>query len=282
VADVFLSYKREDRARAKVIADAIAEHGYSVFYDADIDVGESWNRRIEQEISAAKCVAVLWSDVSANLEAGEWVHNEARKGKERRILAPAVIATCPIPLEFSGVQAADLRNGHGDPADQQWREFIERIGACVARPPVNLPSRPWRRAWVRWAAGTALVVIVAAGGFIASQMMAPKEPAAAGPLAPPTPTLKVPIAEGAKALSDEWGSYLANRTCVMMERWVEDTRAQYPDWDMVLTASAQRGRLCAASPDTSLAAPPPPPPTPPPPLGTQPASRTTGERAPSP
>jgi hypothetical protein len=268
VADVFLSYKREDRGRAKVIADAVTEHGYSVFYDADIDVGESWNRRIEQEIAAARCVAVLWSDASANVEVGEWVHNEARKGKERKILAPAVIATCPIPIEFSGMQAADLRNCHGDPADPQGREFIERIGVCVAKPPVNLPGRPWRRAWVRWAAGTALAASVAAGGYIAWQITAAKAPATASePTAVPAAPAarKEPGEDGASSLGYEWRAYVENKNCGMMERWVGDTRAQYPDWDMVATASAQYGRLCDTAPDPALPPPPPPPAPPPPP-----------------
>jgi hypothetical protein len=33
MSDIFLSYKSEDRPRAKVIAEALERHGYSVWLD---------------------------------------------------------------------------------------------------------------------------------------------------------------------------------------------------------------------------------------------------------
>jgi len=162
VADVFLSYKREDRGRAKVISDAIEKHGFSVFFDAEIDVGEAWNARIERELNAAKCVVVLWSNRSAPSLTGEWVHNEARKGKARQVLAPALIDTCEIPLEFSAVQAADLRDWRGDASETEWRRFIERVSECVGRDPHRRAAQPWRRRWVRIAAAVAVVIGIGA------------------------------------------------------------------------------------------------------------------------
>ncbi|MBX9745697.1 MAG: N-acetylmuramidase domain-containing protein [Hyphomonadaceae bacterium] len=162
MADVFLSYKREDRGRAKVISDAIEKHGFSVFFDAEIDVGEAWNARIERELNAAKCVVVLWSERSAPSHTGEWVHNEARKGKALQILAPALIDTCEIPLEFSSVQAADLRDWRGDASETEWRRFIERVGECVGRGPQKRAAQPWRRRWVRIAAAVAVIVGIGA------------------------------------------------------------------------------------------------------------------------
>lgn len=157
MADVFLSYKREDRARAKEIADAIEKHGYSVFFDAEIGVGESWNTRIEREVNAAKCVVVLWSERSVNSATGEWVHNEARLGKARAILAPAFIGDVPAPLEFSSVQAADLRNWRGDVSEAEWVRFIGRVGELVQREPKRVGAQPWRRRWVRVAAALLIV-----------------------------------------------------------------------------------------------------------------------------
>jgi hypothetical protein len=161
MADVFLSYKREDRARAKEIADAIEKHGYSVFFDAEIGVGESWNTRIEREVNAAKCVVVLWSERSSNSATGEWVHNEARLGKSRAILAPAFIGDCEAPLEFSSVQAADLRNWRGDVSEAEWVRFVSRVGELVQREPKKLRAQPWRRRWVRIAAALVLVGVIA-------------------------------------------------------------------------------------------------------------------------
>jgi len=164
VADVFLSYKREDRARAKTIADAVEQHGYSVFFDAEIDVGESFDERIEREINEAKCVVVLWSERSA---IAKWVRREARVGSERGQLVPAIIGECKIPLEFSDIQAADLRAWRGDPAAPEWVQFIARITDLLKTPARALPAKPWRRRWVR-----ASIAAIAGIGVIAALVFA--------------------------------------------------------------------------------------------------------------
>lgn len=169
MADVFLSYKREDRGRAKLISDGIEKHGYSVFFDEEIDVGQSWNARIEHEIKEAKCVVVLWSERSIDPVNGEWVHNEARIGKTRGILAPAFIGECKTPIEFSGVQAADLSAWRGDPSETEWVRFIERVAECVQAPPKRLAATPLRRRSVRIVAAL-LALVVIAGGVVAGGM----------------------------------------------------------------------------------------------------------------
>ncbi|WP_395644524.1 N-acetylmuramidase domain-containing protein [Terricaulis sp.] len=160
MADVFLSYKREDRARAREIADGIEKHGFQVFFDAEIDVGEAFDERIEREIASAKCVVVLWSEKSAS---AKWVKREARVGAEREHLAPAIIGACAIPLEFSEIQAADLRAWRGDPAAPEWVQFINRITECTQKPAKKLAARPWRRRWIRIAAGLIVGVGLAGG-----------------------------------------------------------------------------------------------------------------------
>ncbi len=64
MADVFLSYAREDRASAQALAEALALEGWSVWWDHRIIVGEAFDQAIERELHAAKSVVVLWSDHS--------------------------------------------------------------------------------------------------------------------------------------------------------------------------------------------------------------------------
>ncbi len=241
MADVFLSYKREDKGRAKVIAVGIEAHGFSVFYDAEIDVGQAWNQRIVQEIAQARCVAVLWSEHSSDMGVGEWVHNEAREGKKRDILAPALIGDCDIPLEFSGVQAADLRAWRGDPADQQWRNFIERIGVCVQRAPKNLRAQPWRRRSARIAAALIVGAVVIGGGVYAVWRLAPAGSADAGDA---TPVLDVPGDSAEQSLGPEWLRYVADQDCNRMVRWADDNIRDYPDWELAQVARTQTARMC--------------------------------------
>lgn len=131
MADVFLSYKRDDQAAARGVADDLEAEGYSVFFDVRIEVGDSWDATIERELNTAKAVVVLWSPKSRE---SQWVRREAREAMARRILCPATIARCKVPLEFSDVQAADLIGRRaGDRAHAEWRRLCDGVGRCVGR-----------------------------------------------------------------------------------------------------------------------------------------------------
>ena len=39
--DIFLSYNREDQARARLFAEAFAAEGFSVWWDSDLKAGEA-------------------------------------------------------------------------------------------------------------------------------------------------------------------------------------------------------------------------------------------------
>jgi hypothetical protein len=135
--DVFLSYKREDQDAARAITkDLEAEH-YSVFFDVKIPVGESWDSTIERELGAARAVVVLWSPRSTE---SKWVRREAREGMARRILCPALIADCKVPLEFSDVQTASLIGRRaGDLRHSEWRRLCDH---GIARGAVEHPLAP--------------------------------------------------------------------------------------------------------------------------------------------
>jgi hypothetical protein len=67
VADVFVSYKAEDRKRVKPLVDALEAEGLAVWSDEQIGGGAAWRQTIETELSSAKCVLVVWSNRSAEL-----------------------------------------------------------------------------------------------------------------------------------------------------------------------------------------------------------------------
>ena len=88
MTDVFISYAKEDRGRARTLASALQARGWSVWWDRDIKAGQAFDVTIEHEIETAKCVVVLWSKHSI---ASEWVKNEAASASERGVLVPALI-----------------------------------------------------------------------------------------------------------------------------------------------------------------------------------------------
>lgn len=63
-ADVFLSYKREDEARAARLVKAFEIHGLSVWWDRTLPAGENWSSEIDLALDAARCVVTLWTEGS--------------------------------------------------------------------------------------------------------------------------------------------------------------------------------------------------------------------------
>ncbi len=126
MADVFVSYKREEVAVAELISRMITEEGYSVFHDIGVQgikAGETWDKRLEAELEQARCCVVLWSRASVE---SDNVRSEARRAHARGILVPAKIGACSPPIGLDGVQAADLIGWTGDRAYAQWRFLVDR------------------------------------------------------------------------------------------------------------------------------------------------------------
>lgn len=60
MTDVFISYAREDRDRAEMLASALSGFGWSVWWDRKIITGQAFDQAIEHELETAKSVVVLW------------------------------------------------------------------------------------------------------------------------------------------------------------------------------------------------------------------------------
>jgi hypothetical protein len=70
MSDIFISYSREDFSAAELLAEALAEEGWSVWWDRSIPAGRSYDQVLEEEIDGANRILVLWSASSIN---SEWV-----------------------------------------------------------------------------------------------------------------------------------------------------------------------------------------------------------------
>ena len=81
MADIFLSYADEDRLRAGTVVEALRDGGRFVWWSGDLAIGTAYRREIQEQLRAATCVVVLWSNASIS---SDWVIDEAEEGKTCR------------------------------------------------------------------------------------------------------------------------------------------------------------------------------------------------------
>lgn len=121
MADVFLSYAREDRHIAAQLAHVIAKQGWSVWSDQKIRAGTLFPRIIERELDACRCVVVVWSRHAVD---SDWVLSEATEGLNRHILVPVAIENgLRLPLQFRHRHTVDL---------SRWPSEEDGLVECLA------------------------------------------------------------------------------------------------------------------------------------------------------
>jgi hypothetical protein len=132
MADVFLSYAREDRAKAAQIAEALTAGGYDVFWDVEIPPGVSWADFLQEKLSQCKAALVLWSATST---ASQWVREEARLARDHAKLIPVMIDGSQPPFGFGEIHAANLSDWNGEENHVHWRLLLEGVARAVGTAP---------------------------------------------------------------------------------------------------------------------------------------------------
>ncbi|MEM9740507.1 MAG: SUMF1/EgtB/PvdO family nonheme iron enzyme [Pseudomonadota bacterium] len=126
MADVFISYKKEDRALAEQVEAALVASGLSSWWDTSLHPRESWDAIIQREIAEAKAVIVIWTPRSVR---SEWVRIEANYGKQHGKLVPLLVEACDIPLAFTLTQAANLTDWDGSDEHKGWQTALGWVQA---------------------------------------------------------------------------------------------------------------------------------------------------------
>jgi serine/threonine-protein kinase len=167
VADLFVSYKAEDRSRVAKLVKALEARGFSVWWDAHIGGGSEWREEIERNLDAARCVIVVWSKGSTGPH-GDFVRDEASRAMRRKIYLPVRIDRVDPPLGFGEQQIIDLTGWKGKASDPRFRALVEvaeqKTGIDAVVPPATHRTFDRRTAL---AGGGAIAALIAAGGWLA-------------------------------------------------------------------------------------------------------------------
>jgi TIR domain len=133
MSDIFISYASEDRDRARQIASALTDHGWSVWWDRQIPFGKTFDKVIEDNLAQAKCVVVLWTRNSVE---SRWVRAEASDGVGRDLLLPVVLERdLKLPLEFKMFQAANLTDWRPGQTHEEFERLLKSIDTLVNAAP---------------------------------------------------------------------------------------------------------------------------------------------------
>src|SRR4249920_3054209 len=130
MADVFLSYAREDRDTASRLVTALQATGWSVWWDARITAGQEFPPAIRGALEAARCVVVLWSSSSIR---SSYVEAEAIRARDRGVLLPASLDDVTIPVPFNTLQTVSLARWKGGHEDDSFRPLARAAQTLIDR-----------------------------------------------------------------------------------------------------------------------------------------------------
>jgi len=128
MADIFISYAREDRDKAIALAKSLKARGLPVWGAWKIPAGEKFRKAISEALERAACVVVLWSSAAIN---SDWVLDEADEGRSRGILVPVIIEDILPPLGHRQVQAASFLNWGGEAKSTEFIKLLQDIESKI-------------------------------------------------------------------------------------------------------------------------------------------------------
>lgn len=144
--EVFISYASENRAIAQRVAAGLEAAGISVWWDRNIQIGSEWDKSIEEALTAAKCVVVLWT---SHAKQSRWVRAEARASLKHDRMVPVMLEPDTIPLGLTGFQALRFLGWDGEGGSKEFNILLGVIKAKLAGKPVILPAEVATKAsWV--------------------------------------------------------------------------------------------------------------------------------------
>jgi len=125
LADVFISYSREDQELVQSLAESLQAEGLSVWWDRNIGGGAEFATAIERELSAAKTVVVAWSTASIG---SHWVRDEADYARGENKLLPLSLDGVLPPLGFRQLHALQFKGWNQNADHPAFAALLSSLG----------------------------------------------------------------------------------------------------------------------------------------------------------
>jgi hypothetical protein len=133
---VFISYAREDTPLVLSLADGLQRAGFDVWWDKNLEAGDTFREVIQEKLQNAQVILVVWSK---RANTSRWVLDEAEVGAQQGILLPLRIDTAPLPLGFRGLNALDFKSWGNDFYSGAWLQLLSEIRRIAGSP--NPPGK---------------------------------------------------------------------------------------------------------------------------------------------
>ncbi|HVY84372.1 MAG TPA: toll/interleukin-1 receptor domain-containing protein [Caulobacterales bacterium] len=130
MADIFISYKREDRQSAERLASALHQLGFDVWWDFELLSGDRYRNVIRAVIDQCRAAIVLWS---AKAVESDFVMDEATYAKSQGKLCPARIDDVQLPFGFGQIHTDDLSHWEGELSHQGFANLVRAVEERVGR-----------------------------------------------------------------------------------------------------------------------------------------------------
>ncbi|HEY5107254.1 MAG TPA: TIR domain-containing protein [Caulobacteraceae bacterium] len=130
MADIFISYKRENRPFAERLSIVLEQLGFEVWWDFDLLSGDRYRRVIRAIIDECKVAVVIWSELAIQ---SDFVLDEADYAKAQGKLCPARIDDVVLPFGFGSIHTDDLRSWDGELFDPHFQSLVKAVETRVGR-----------------------------------------------------------------------------------------------------------------------------------------------------
>ena len=122
---------------------ALRALGHLGWRDTQLRAHQVFRRTIEEELSAARAVLVLWSAEAAQ---SDWVCSEASRARGLGKLVQLTLDGSAVPMPFDEIQCADLRGWRGETDAQGWTQILDAIAAVLGNAPATQATQMKTRA----------------------------------------------------------------------------------------------------------------------------------------